>query len=123
MVGSKTEANTGWGVNRKIRYTYGLVNRGKSTLLDAIIKFDSSSGGGHKLWERQGHTPGEAIFVPDSGDGGEDAGVLLSVVLDGHAGTSYLLVLDAHTLHEVARADMGVAMPFGFHGAFVADAG
>lgn len=42
-------------------------------------------------------SPGEAIFLPDpEGKGeGEDEGILLSVVLDGVAGKSYLLVLDA----------------------------
>ncbi|KAF8251546.1 putative dioxygenase [Wilcoxina mikolae CBS 423.85] len=108
---------------RSNRFTYGLLNRGKSSLLDAIIKFDSVKAE-HKIWEQHAHTPGEAIFVPDpeaeEGDK-EDAGVLLSVVLNGITGVSYLLVLDAESMKEVARAEMKKALPFGFHGAFVKD--
>jgi torulene dioxygenase len=47
----------------------------------------------------------------------EDDGVLLVVVLDGHARNSYLLCLDARTLKEVGRADVPVAIGIGFHGA------
>lgn len=51
----------------------------------------------------------------------EDKGVLLSVVLDGVKGESYLLVLDARDLREVARADVGRGrvVGFGFHGVHV----
>ena len=48
----------------------------------------------------------------------EDDGVLLSVVLDGSAGTSFLLVLDATDLTEVARAQAPHHIPFSFHGMF-----
>ena len=39
--------------------------------------------------------PGEPQFVPDPKGTAEDAGALLSVVLDGRANTSFLLILDA----------------------------
>lgn len=71
------------------------------------------------MWEQHGQTPGEAVFVPDPKGQEEDDGVLLSVVLDGLKGKSYLLVLDAKTMLEVARAEMEVPMPLGFHGTFV----
>ena len=45
-------------------------------------------------------------------------GVLLSVVLDGSAGTSFLLVLNAADLTEVARAQAPHHIPFSFHGQF-----
>ena len=48
----------------------------------------------------------------------EDDGVLLSVVLDAGAGTSFLLVLDAADLSELARAEVPHHIPFGFHGQF-----
>ncbi len=48
----------------------------------------------------------------------EDDGVLLSVVLDADAGTSFLLVLDARDLSELARAEAPHHIPFGFHGQF-----
>ena len=53
---------------------------------------------------------------PDGAD--EDAGVLLSVVLDARTGTSFLLVLDARDLSELGRAHVPQHVPFGFHGAY-----
>ena len=50
----------------------------------------------------------------------EDDGVVLSVVLDAGRGTSFLLVLDAPTLEERARAAVPHHIPFGFHGMHVA---
>jgi torulene dioxygenase len=70
-------------------------------------------------WNKPGHTPGEPIFVADPAKTGEDDGVVLSVVLDGVSGRSYLLVLDAKNWVEVGRAEVPVAVGFGFHGAHV----
>jgi carotenoid cleavage dioxygenase-like enzyme len=44
--------------------------------------------------------------------------VVLSVVLDGEKGNSFLLVLDAKTFTEQARAEVPQHIPFGFHGEF-----
>ena len=44
--------------------------------------------------------------------------MLLSVVFDGEAGDSFLLVLDASDLSEIARATAPHHIPFGFHGQF-----
>lgn len=105
-------------VTRPHRYTYGLLNRVKSTLADGIVKFDSTS---HtwKVWEKHAHTPGECVFVPDPNGTDEDDGVLLSVVLDGFSRKSYLLCLSARDLSEIARAEMDTAVGFGFHGKHV----
>ncbi|KAG0633118.1 carotenoid oxygenase [Tuber brumale] len=104
------------------RFTYGLLNRVKSTLLDGIVKFDSITRTS-LVWEVHGHTPGECIFVPDPQGTEEDDGVLLSVVLDGFAKKSYLLVLLAKDLVEVARAELDTAVSFGFHGRHVNNGG
>ncbi|TGZ84784.1 carotenoid oxygenase, partial [Ascodesmis nigricans] len=112
-------------VARRHRYTYALVSRGRSTLLDGIVKFDAEAEGGEgegvKVWECHGHTPGEAVFVGDPEGTEEDDGVLLSVVLDGMKGVSYLLCLDARTMVEVGRAEVGGVVGLGFHGNFVKD--
>ena len=65
-----------------------------------------------------GSYPGEPVFVPEPGATEENGGVLLSIVLDATAGTSFLLVLDAATLAERARARVPHHIPFGFHGQF-----
>jgi beta,beta-carotene 9',10'-dioxygenase len=44
--------------------------------------------------------------------------MLLTVVLDASQNTSYLLLLDAHNLAEIARAQVPQHIPFGFHGTY-----
>ena len=58
--------------------------------------------------------PGEPIFVA-SPEAREDYGAILSVVLD-------VLVLDAISFEEVARARAPHHIPFGFHGEHFGDA-
>ncbi|TEA08884.1 Beta,beta-carotene 15,15'-dioxygenase [Colletotrichum sidae] len=108
---------------RRHRYVYSLSDRGLSTLLDTIVKTDADTREA-LMWQcPQAHTPGEPIFVPRPAAGGgggettaEDDGVILSVVLDGVAQTSYLLCLDASTMTEVGRAECDFAVGVGFHG-------
>lgn len=97
-----------------------MLNRCKSTVLDGIIKYDTQTHTA-RIWEEHAHTPGECIFVPSPEPGAaEDEGVLLSVVLDGRAKKSYLLVLNAKDLKEVARAELETIVGLGFHGKHVA---
>jgi carotenoid cleavage dioxygenase-like enzyme len=70
------------------------------------------------VWAEDGCFPGEPVFVAAPDGDAEDEGVLLSVVLDGERGTSFLLVLDAASLEELARAEAPHHIPFGFHGQF-----
>jgi carotenoid cleavage dioxygenase-like enzyme len=49
----------------------------------------------------------------------EDDGVILSVVLDTRQAASFLLILDASTFRELARADAPHHIPFGFHGNYL----
>jgi len=103
--------------NRRHRYTYGVIDRMKSSFMDGLAKFDNTTQKSI-IWEQEGHTPGEAIFVADPNGTEEDDGVLLSVVLDGHVERSYLLVLDAKTMKEVGRAEVPGPVSFGFHGLY-----
>jgi len=83
--------------------------------MDGILKYDTATNSATH-WQVHAHTPGEAVFVPDPSGTAEDDGVLLSVVLDGVSGRSYLLVLDARDMTEVARAETKIVVGFGFHG-------
>ena len=58
------------------------------------------------------------MFVAAPGSGAEDEGVILSVVLDAARERSFLLVLDARDMTELARAEAPHHIPFGFHGDF-----
>lgn len=102
---------------RRQRFVYSVVNRGYSSFLDGLAKTDIET---KKVtyWGKEPapHTPGEAIFVPDGTSEAEDVGYLLSVVLDGEKGTSYLACLDARDMSEVARADCDHAVGVGLHG-------
>jgi beta,beta-carotene 9',10'-dioxygenase len=100
---------------RPYRYAWG-VGIG-SGWIDRIVKADVVER--HStVWSEEGCFPGEPVFVaaPEADD--EDEGVLLSVVLDGRTGNSFLLVLDARSLDEMARAEVPHHIPFGFHGQF-----
>jgi carotenoid cleavage dioxygenase-like enzyme len=72
------------------------------------------------IWHLAGLYPGEPVFVPTPSPTAEDDGVLLSVVLDLDKDRSFLLVLDAASLNELARAAAPHAIPFHFHGNYFA---
>jgi beta,beta-carotene 9',10'-dioxygenase len=101
---------------RPYRYVWG-VGAGGSGYLDRIVAGDLETRE-TKVWAEPGRYPGEPVFVAQPGAAEENAGVLLSVVLDAEAGTSFLLVLDAATLEERARASVPHHIPFSFHGQF-----
>ena len=105
-------------VTKKHRYMYGTGDTGKSTFMDSLVKYDAETRTALR-WSRHGQTVGEPIFVAGPAGTEEDDGVLLSVVLDGPLGKSYLLVLDARTMEEVGRAHVDGAVGFGFHGLHV----
>ncbi|EAW22125.1 putative dioxygenase [Aspergillus fischeri NRRL 181] len=104
---------------KRARYHYCVVNRGYTSFFDGIGKVDLETQT-VQYWgsETTPHTPSEPIFIPDGTGEAEDAGYLLSVVLNGETGTSYLVCLDARTLTEVGRAEHDHAISFGLHGSY-----
>jgi carotenoid cleavage dioxygenase-like enzyme len=86
--------------------------------LDRLVKLDVRDGT-RREWSAPGCYPGEPIFVREPGAEAEDGGVVLSVVLDSEAGRSFLLVLDAGSFEELARAEAPHHIPFGFHGEYL----
>jgi carotenoid cleavage dioxygenase-like enzyme len=101
---------------RPYRYVWG-VGTGDSGWLEEIVKADLEDRT-TQVWAEPGHFPGEPVFVARPGAEDEADGVLLSVVLDEAKGSSYMLVLDARDLTELARAEAPHHIPFGFHGQF-----
>ncbi len=101
---------------RPYRYVWGNSN-GPGGWLERIVKIDTHDGA-TQSWSEDGCFPGEPVFVARPGAEHEDDGALLSVVLDAVAETSFLLVLDAADLSELARASVPHHIPFGFHGQF-----
>lgn len=99
------------------RYVWTIIDTGKSSFMDSIGKTDMHTGG-CIFWSTPKHTPSEPVFVPTPG-GKEDEGHILCAVYDGECGSSYLLCLDAATMEEVGRAEVGKAVGIGFHGMHV----
>ncbi|KAL2205477.1 torulene oxygenase [Sarocladium strictum] len=108
------------------RYVYSLAYRGLGTLMDCIVKTDLQTREAIIWSGPSGSQPGEPVFVPrpsdGKGEGDEDDGVLLSVVLDGANERSFLLCLDAKTLEELGRAEVEFAIGLGFHGVHLPEA-
>jgi carotenoid cleavage dioxygenase-like enzyme len=69
-------------------------------------------------WGLDGNNASEPIFVPNPKLGSEEDGVLISIISNSKTVSSYLLVLDAKTFTEIARADLGFVITRGLHGSF-----
>jgi carotenoid cleavage dioxygenase-like enzyme len=104
---------------RDYRYAYGLDDGGTAGIGNQLVKVDVRERV-VTPWTGTRTYPGEPVFVARPGATDEDDGVLVSVVLDAAAGDSFLLVLDAGGMHELARARVPHHIPFGFHGIFTA---
>jgi carotenoid cleavage dioxygenase-like enzyme len=101
---------------RPYRYVWGNSN-GSEGWIEQILKIDTTDGA-TLSWSQPACYPGEPVFVARPDAEHEDDGVLLSVVLDAEQSRSFLLVLDAADLTELARAQAPHHIPFGFHGQF-----
>jgi len=97
-------------------------------LLNALVKIDLETDS-KTVWSEPDSYPSEPVFVarepPETptveADSREDDGVVLSVVLDTDTERSVLVVLDAGSFSEIARAELPAAFPFGFHGQWYPD--
>lgn len=98
-------------------YAYAYFTGADGGWIDSLVKVDVRDGSRSK-WREDGCYPGEPVFVREPDAGAEDGGVVLSVVLDANAGRSFLLVLDARSFEELARAEAPHHIPFGFHGQY-----
>jgi beta,beta-carotene 9',10'-dioxygenase len=98
------------------RFVYCAEQRG-ADFLDSLVKIDLRDGSAAH-WREDGCYAGEPVFVAAPSSSAEDDGVVLSVVLDAASGRSFLLVLDARSFEELARAEVPQRIPFGFHGDF-----
>lgn len=98
-------------------YSYAYFAGSGDGWLDRLVKVDVRDRV-RSEWREEGCYPGEPVFVRAPGAEAEDGGVVLSVVLDARAGRSFLLVLDAGSFEELARAEAPHHIPFGFHGQY-----
>lgn len=101
-----------WGCGEASAHADGMLNR----LVRREVSADAPST--ERTWDSPGHYPGEPLFVPRP-EGSPHEGVLISVVLDGERRRSYIVILEATSMQEIARIDLPQVVPFGFHGSFV----
>ncbi|XP_061549307.1 beta,beta-carotene 15,15'-dioxygenase [Phycodurus eques] len=106
---------------KKYRYFYG----SKVDWLpqpNKIIKFDTVART-HVEWHQDNCYPSEPVFVASPGAVDEDDGVILSSVISPDPNTSpFMLVLDAKTLEELARAAIPASVHLDLHGLFIHNA-
>jgi carotenoid cleavage dioxygenase-like enzyme len=100
---------------RPYRYAYGQATDRSGA--NGLVKVDIEAGTATEWWE-SGVYVEEPRTVQRPGGSGEDDGVVIAPALDTKRERSVLLVFDAETLTELARAPLPHAVPFGFHGRF-----
>ena len=106
-----------YGRRNTHHYEYAYFTGSGEDWIDRLVKVGVRDGS-RVEWREDGCYPGEPVFVRQPDAEAEDAGMVLSVVLDARAGRSFLLVLDAGSFEELARAEAPHHIPFGFHGQF-----
>jgi beta,beta-carotene 9',10'-dioxygenase len=100
-------------LGKAYRYVYGFTGfyKGEAGYLDwAIVKQDVSHNQRHAVWHEEYCYPGEVSFIHNPDGHEEDDGVLISTVYDSKLGENFLLVLDASSMKELARAYTGVGL-------------
>ena len=101
--------------SRPYRYAYAQATDRRGA--NGLAKIDAERGTATEWWERGVYVE-EPRMVPRPGGTDEDDGVVIAPALDTGRERSMLLVFDAGTLTELARAPLPHAVPFGFHGRF-----
>ncbi|HET9394278.1 MAG TPA: carotenoid oxygenase family protein [Candidatus Rubrimentiphilum sp.] len=99
------------------RYVYAPRVSSGDAFTDAVLQIDTVSNA-QRVWERPDESPGEAIFVPRPGGQDETDGAVLFASFNARSQQSALVVLDAATFTEMARAAVPARLPIGFHGQF-----
>jgi carotenoid cleavage dioxygenase-like enzyme len=100
---------------REYRYAYGQATDRAGA--NGLVKVDVETGEAREWWEDDLYVEEPRVVRrPDAER--EDDGVILAPALDVDGEHTVLLVLDATSLEERARARLPHCHPFGFHGRF-----
>lgn len=104
---------------KRYQHVYALSSETGKTFYDKIVKINTVDGS-VKTWKCTNCYPSEAVFIPNPHGQSEDDGILLSIVLDGASKKSYLLILNAKTMEQMARINLQHHIPFTVHGNYFA---
>jgi hypothetical protein len=117
------KSKTSYRYNKDYRYVYAPHNQPQSAYLgNSLVKVDIKSGTSVVFGPAEHVNFSEPVFVARPGSDAEDDGVLVSVMCDCLERKSYLMVIDARSMAEVARVAIPQIVPAGFHGTFVSPA-
>jgi carotenoid cleavage dioxygenase-like enzyme len=100
---------------RRYRYAYAQATDREGG--NGLLKVNPERGTGTEWWQRGVYVEEPRMVQRPDGDR-EDDGVVLAPALHTEEGRSMLLIFDAETLTERARAPLPHAVPFGFHGRY-----
>ncbi|XP_074478685.1 beta,beta-carotene 15,15'-dioxygenase [Sebastes fasciatus] len=91
----------------------------ESALANEIAKLDTETKE-RVYWRDENCWPSEPVFIPRPNGESEDDGVVLSSVINTNPGqSSFMLILDARTFKEVARAYVKAELHKDVHGYFI----
>ncbi|CAK8679259.1 unnamed protein product [Clavelina lepadiformis] len=101
---------------KKYRYIYCVGSN--EVLPNQLYKFDTETKE-MLLWENKGFFTSEPIFVKNPQGSNEDDGVVLSTVISSNVDDPvFMVVLDAKSFTEIARAEVDTKLPYPLHGIF-----
>uniref|UniRef100_H2ZKQ0 Uncharacterized protein n=1 Tax=Ciona savignyi TaxID=51511 RepID=H2ZKQ0_CIOSA len=108
--------NYDYNNGRKYNYMYGV--QGANFLPDQLVKINVEK---KELleWGETDKFPSEPVFVPRPDATEEDDGIILSTVISKcPEDKTFLLILDASTFKEIARAEVDAKLSYPLHGNF-----
>ena len=112
---------------RRHRFIYGVGFRdeGKAydDLFDCVLRLDTFEGTVVKCDFGDGHYVSEPIFVPHSANCDADHGWLVCLNYDANSDESYVAIIDASAMTDIAIVPLGRALPMSFHGIWLERAG
>jgi carotenoid cleavage dioxygenase-like enzyme len=109
-------------VGLKHQYGYCAAFAGSAPYGEGLIKYDLEAGTS-EYRHLEGGQASEAVFVKDPAASDEDGGFLLSYVYQPEIDQSEVLILNAQDMlgEPVARIQLPVRVPAGFHGNWIGD--
>ena len=105
------------------RFIYGVGFRDErkayEDLFDCVVRLDTSERTVAKCDFGAGHFVSEPIFVPRSPECREGDGLLVCLNYDSNDDESYVAIIDAEEMIELAVIPIGRPLPISFHGLWV----
>jgi len=105
--------------SKPYNFVYGTsISSKDADFIDVLSKVDIAKRRITHTWSEEGCFVTEPVFVARPGGATEDDGVLLSVIYNSKREMSFMIVLDASNMQELARFDVGFKIQAHYHGKF-----